>query len=153
MIYNGSRFTNLLELPSTFILSLYTWDGLVWWCCRSLCRDWSEVMRMRDPDELLTILLSLVHHTCWLYINEILWWDLQLDWKFICHQPLMFYTKKDRSPYMVFQHRRGISMLSLTFSLYGSNSSQQISTMFLKRVKNKYDVINSMLDKWKKYLS
>ena len=57
------------------------------------------------------------------------------------------FHKKDRLPYMVFQHRRGISMLSLTFSLYGSNSSQQISTMFLKRVKNKYDVINSMLDK------
>ena len=55
--------------------------------------------------------------------------------------------KKDRLPYMVFQHRRGISMLLLPFSLYGSNSSQQISTMFLKRVKNKYDVINSMLDK------
>ena len=45
------------------------------------------------------------------------------------------FHKKDRLPYMVFQRRRGISMLLLTFSLYGSNSSQQISTMFLKKSK------------------
>ena len=59
------------------------------------------------------------------------------------------FDKNDRLPYMVFQHRRGISMLLLTFSLYESNSSQQISTMILKRVKNKLNVIYSILNKRK----
>ena len=137
----------MLKLQSTFILNLYTWDGLVWWCCRSLCRDWSEVMRMRDPDPLLTILLSLVHHTCWLYINKNFMIPFAVGLKINSLSFCNAFHKNDRLPYMVFQHRRGISMLLLTFSLYGSNSSQQISTMFLKRVKNKFNVIYRMLNK------